>query len=171
MIRQTARRILVATTLILGASATLSPLAFAASENGGDQQGEMPAQETVAYTPATKFNFTAGTDMIGQSFGQVNVFSNSNAGWLLEVKSLQGGKLQHTTIGTANIGYALSVDGVAATVSTPDTYGNAKDVNTLTCAAVGGCNYNVTADILGVDSDGKPTGTYQDTITFRLTNK
>ncbi len=170
MIRQMTRRMVAVSMLLIGTGAALSPSVLAA-ENGGNQQGEMQAIETVAYTPAAKFNFTPGTAMTGQSFGNVNVRSNSNAGWTLDVKSLEGGKLKHLSIPTATITYALSVDSVATAVTTPDTYVNAKDLNTLTCAAVGGCDYAVTADIAGADSDGKPTGTYQDTITFKLTNK
>jgi len=170
MIRQSARRVVAATTLILGASAVLIPPALA-GESGGNQQGEMPAIETVNYTPAAKFNFTPGTTMTGQSFGSVNVRSNSGAGWLLEVKSLEGSVLKHTSITTATIAYSLSVDSVATAVTTADTYVTAKDVSTLTCSVPAGCDYNVTADIAGTETESKPTGTYQDTITFKLTNK
>lgn len=170
MSRNIARRILAASALVLGASASFSPAVMAA-ENGAAQQGEMPVVETVGYTPAAKFNFTPGTAMTSQSFGTVNVRSNANGGWLLEVKTLEQEKLAHSTLAGVSIAYSLKVDGVDIATTAANTYAQAKDTSTLTCAAVGGCDYNVTADIAVVDSNGKPAGTYQDTITFKLTNK
>ncbi len=170
MLRQTTRRVLLASTLLLGAGFGFSSSALAA-ENGSAQQGEMPIIETVTYSPATKFNFTANTAMTGQSFGTVNVQSNANAGWTLSVKSLKGAKLEHKTLTGTTIAYSLKVDGTGVDVSTADTYASAKDVSALTCAAAGGCDYNVTADITATESNGKPAGTYEDTITFKLVNK
>lgn len=170
MLRQTARRILLASTLVLGVSANLTSGVLAA-EDGGNQQGEVPIIETVDYVPASKFNFTPNTAMTGESFGTVNVQSNANGGWTLSVKSLKGANLENLTLTGTTIAYSLKVDNVSVDVSTPDTYAVAKDVSALTCSAAGGCTYNVTADITAAASNGKPAGTYQDTITFKLINK
>lgn len=170
MLRQTARRILLASTLVLGVSAGLAPSVLALDEDGSPQQGEVLPIEVVTYTPASKFDITADTAVSGQSFGTVNVHSNANGGWTLSVKSLTGGVLKHTVDATKTITYSLKVDGTGVGVGTANSYAQAKAVTTLTCAATGGCDYPVTADITAAATNGKPAGTYEDTITFKLVN-
>jgi hypothetical protein len=164
-------RTLTASGLVLSSALAFSPLAFAATDSSGNQQGEMQPIESIGYTPSAKFNLTPGVVMTDQDFGSVNVRSNSNTGWKLEVASTKGGLLEHATLTGTTIAYTLKVAGTSVDVSTPAAKAEAKNVTALTCAATGGCNYTVLGSIAASASDGKPSGTYQDTLTFTLTNQ
>jgi hypothetical protein len=166
---QTIRRTFIASGIALGAvAAAFSPAAFAAS-NAGDQSGSITTIETVAYTPATVFTITPNATMTDQSFGSVNVQSNSNTGWKLEVASTNGSFLKNGAIAT--IPYSLTVGGVSTNVSTAAAPVVAKNVAILTDAGSGGGNYPVLGTLTATDTNGKPAGTYVDTLTFTLTNQ
>lgn len=107
-----------------------------------------------------------------EDFGSVNVQSNDNAGWTLEVASTNGSYLENASVTpVAQIPYSLKVGGTAVTVSTALAKATVKDVSVLTDAAAGGGDYAVKGTIAAADSNGRPAGTYQDTLTFTLTNK
>ncbi len=166
---QTIRRTVIASGIALGAvAAAFSPAAFAATDND-TQSGSIAPIESVNYTPAGVLTIVPNTLQADTNFGSVNVQSNANGGWTLEVASTNGSILQNGSI--ADIAYTLKVAGNTVDVSAAGTPDIAKDVSVLTAAATGGANYAVLGSIAAADSNGKPHGTYSDTLTFTLTNK
>jgi hypothetical protein len=165
---QTILRTLIASGVVVGAVAALSPVAFAATDND-TQSGSITAIETVNYTAGGSLTIVPNTAQNDTNFGSVNVQSNANGGWILAVASTNGSILKNGAI--ADIAYTLKVDGAGVDVSTPATPITAKDVSVLTAAGTGGVNYPVLGTIAAADSNGKPAGTYSDTLTFTLTNK
>jgi hypothetical protein len=166
---QTIRRAFIASGIALGAvAAVFSPAAFAAT-SAGEQAGSITSVETVLYTPAAVFTITPNLTMTDQSFGVVNVQSNSVTGWNLQVASTNGSTLNNGAIAT--IPYTLTVGGATTNVGTAATPVTAQSFAVLTNAATGGGNYSVLGTIAALDTNGKPSGTYTDTLTFTLTNQ
>ncbi len=166
---KTILRTVIASGFVVGAVAALSPVAFAASSNG-TQSGSITTIETVAYTAGPSLTIAPNTLQADQDFGSVQVQSNSNNGWTLAVASTNGSILKNGAI--ASIAYTLKVDGTAVDVSTAATNVNTSlNPGSLTAAAGTGNNYLVKGSIAATDSNGKPAGTYSDTLTFTLTNK
>jgi hypothetical protein len=166
---QTILRTLIASGIVVGAVAALSPAAFAATDNA-TQSGSITAIETVDYVAGPSLTIVPNTLQADQNFGSVQVQSNSNNGWTLAVASTNGSVLKNGAI--AAIAYTLKVDGAAVDVSTAATPVNTSlDPASLTAAAGTGNNYLVKGSIAAIDSNGKPAGTYSDTLTFTLTNK
>lgn len=163
-------RNVIASGFVVGAFAALSPAVFAATSSD-TQSGTVAPIGTVSYTAGPSLTITPNAEQIDTNFGSVNVQSNSNAGWTLEVASANGGVLKNTAVATATIPYSLKVGGTSVDVSAAGVPDTAKDVSVLTNAAAGGGNYAVQGTIAAADSNGRPSGTYQDTLTFTLTNK
>lgn len=162
-------RTIIASGLVVGAVAALSPAAFAVDTDGGNQSGEVPVIETVDYTPGGSLAIVPNTAQPDTNFGSVNVQSNANNGWTLAVASTNGSLLKNGAI--ASIAYTLKVGGAAVNVSTPAAPVTALSPTVLTAAADPGVDYPVLGSIAAADSNGKPSGTYSDTLTFTLTNK
>lgn len=121
----------------------------------------------VHYTPSSTFtlNVTAGNS--NQDFGTVHVQSESPTGWILKVRSTQGGTLRHDT-SAYTIPYVLTIDG---DVVSPLAGGNdvtIRTTSTLTCAPPTGCNLPVRATIVASDIQSRPAGPYLDTLVFTL---
>lgn len=168
---KTILRNVIASGFVVGTFAALSPAAFAATSND-TQSGTVAPIGTVSYTAGPSLTITPNVDQTDTDFGSVNVQSNSNAGWTLEVASANGSMLKNTGVTpVATISYTLKVGGTSVDVSTAGTAVTAKDVSVLTDSADGGHDYAVQGTIAAAASDGRPSGTYEDTLTFTLTNK
>jgi Rieske Fe-S protein len=166
---QTILRTLIASGIVVGAVAALSPAAFAVGDNG-IQSGNIANIETVDYTAGGTVTITPNAAQTNQDFGSVNVKSNSPTGWDLTVGSLNTSKLLNADT-DEEIAYTLQIgafSGAAGTVASPVSVRNE---TTLTCAADTGCAIPVKGSIPATESNGKSAGIYSDTLTFTLTNQ
>jgi len=128
------------------------------------------AVEWVDYTASSTFTLDAEVGNPNQDFGSVYIESDSATGWILQVRSMQNGTLQHTSH-TSAIAYTLMVDGLQVGSLTSGSDVVVKSTNTLTCPPPGGCTYLVQANILAGDIAHQPSGNYTDTLVFTLTNQ
>lgn len=176
MSTQSIRRFLVASGLLVGVSAAGAPLALAQVTSGDDVGGTVDPINTVAYTaPLSNIALNPTSGNTGASFGDVTIQNNNAAGWTLAVKSLNGSQLKNLAgdliaYTNFNVAGGPSLDPGVIDVSLADTFTTVQTVADLQCADSTGCAYTLTADIASTAIDGKPAGTYNDTITFQLTS-
>lgn len=178
MLNATFRRILIASGLLIGASLVLSPSAMADSANG-NTSGTVDPINNVDYTPPAGATLNPSAGNADMGFGSLFIQNNDNDGWTLTVDSTNNGTLVDA-VSSAVIPYS-NLDFVDATSGTPLGNQSAVDVSgaaiqvygptSLTCADSTGCTVNLRADVSAGDIDGKPAGTYSDTLTFVLTNR
>jgi len=128
------------------------------------------AVEMVDYTASSTFILNLTTGNPNQDFGHVYVESDSATGWVLKVRSTQGGNLQHN-VQASDIAYTLTVDGIQVGSLSGGNDVTVKTTSTLTCPPPGGCSFSVQANISAAAIDGKASGTYSDTLIFTLTNQ
>ncbi len=129
----------------------------------------MSALEAVDYAPGSSFAFNPTTGNLNQDFGMVNVQSDSSTGWILQVRSMNNSALKHAQ-SNATIHYTVTVDGTSVDLSTGNDT-TAKTTTTLTCNLPGVCNYPVQGTISAGEIDGKPAGSYADTLVFTIINQ
>lgn len=132
--------------------------------------GAASAIEIIDYVASNTFILNVNTGNPNQDFGYVYVESDSEAGWVLKVRSVQGGNLQHSTH-AATVTYTLTVDGIQVGSLTGGTDVTVLTTSSLTCPPPGGCSLPVQATISAAAINGKPSGNYSDTLVFSLTNR
>ncbi|MFQ4137365.1 hypothetical protein PGN35_013695 [Nodosilinea sp. PGN35] len=124
----------------------------------------------VAYTPSTTFILNLSAGNLNQDFGTVHIQSDSATGWVLLVRSTQGGALYHGTQ-PVSVPYTLTVDGLQVGSLAGGDDVTALTASTLTCPPPAGCTLPVRATALIHDLAGKPAGSYSDTLVFTLINQ
>ncbi|MFH7243459.1 MAG: hypothetical protein ACHWZW_11470 [Spirulina sp.] len=124
-------------------------------------------EPTVDFTPASSFTLSLTSGNPNQDFGVVHVQSDSATGWVLRVRSLRGGVIKHETH-TATVPYSLAVDGLQVGSLAGGNEVTVMTTTGLTCAAPTGCTFPVRATMMAGDVQGKPSGSYTDTLTFTL---
>lgn len=122
----------------------------------------------VDYTPSTTFTLNPSAGNLNQDLGVVQVQSDSPNGWILKVRSTERGTLRHVTHPSA-VPYTLIIDGVQVSSLTSGEDVTALTKSALTCDT--GCTLSVQATMLASDIDGKPSGSYSDTLVFTLVNQ
>lgn len=128
------------------------------------------ALDIVDYTPSTSFTLNLSAGNPNQDFGTVHIQSDSATGWVLFVRSTQGGKLYHDTH-PSTVPYSLTVDGIQVSSLAGGSDVTALTTSTLTCPPPTGCTLPVRATALASDITGKPSGSYSDTLVFTLINQ
>ncbi len=128
------------------------------------------ALEIIDYTPGTSFTLNPSAGNPNQDFGTVHIQSDSATGWVLRVRSTQGGTLSHGTHPSA-VPYTLTVDGIQVSNLAGGNNVTALTTSTLTCPPPTGCTLPVRATALASDIAGKPSGSYSDTLVFTLNNQ
>ncbi|WP_155523969.1 hypothetical protein [Nodosilinea nodulosa] len=128
------------------------------------------ALEIIDYTPSTTFTLSSSVGNLNQDFGTVHIQSDSATGWVLLVRSTQGGKLYQGTHSSA-VPYSLTVDGLQVSSLAGGGDVTALTVSSLTCSPPSGCTLPVRATALTSDVAGKPAGPYSDTLVFTLINQ
>lgn len=128
------------------------------------------ALETIQYTPGSSFTINLTSGNPNQDFGVVHLQSDSPMGWVLRVRSLQQGMLKHEA-DMGGIAYSLTVNDIPV-----DSLAGGNEVNVitttgLTCDQPTGCSYPVRATILSGGLQGRPSGSYSDTLVFTLINQ
>ena len=127
------------------------------------------AVEIVESTASSTFTLNVDAGNLNQDFGTVHIQSDS-AGWILLVRSTQGSTLSHSNHPSA-VPYTLTVDGIQVNSLTGGNDVVALTTSTLSCPPPVGCTLPVRATILASDTDGKPSGSYSDTLVFTLINQ
>ena len=127
------------------------------------------ALEIIDYTPSTSFTLNRSAGNPNQDFGTVHIQSDSATGWVLLVRSSQGGNLYHGTHPSA-VPYTLTVDGLQVSSLASGSDVTALTTSTLTCPPPTGCTLPVRATALASNIAGKPSGSYSDTLVFTLIN-
>jgi len=122
---------------------------------------------TVDYTPSASFTLNPTSGNPNQDFGVVHVQSDSATGWVLRVRSLRGGVIKHETH-PATVPYSLTVNGLQVGRLAGGNAVTVMTTTSLTCAAPTGCTFPVRATMMAGDVQGKPSGSYTDTLTFTL---
>ena len=128
------------------------------------------ALEIVDYIPGASFTLNPSAGNPNQDFGTVHIQSDSATGWVLRVRSTQGGKLSHSTYPSA-VPYTLTVDDFQVGNLAAGNDVTALTASTLTCSPPTGCTLPVRATMLTSDIAGKPSGSYSDTLVFTLINQ
>ncbi len=128
------------------------------------------ALDIVDYTPGSSFTLSLSAGNPNQDFGTVHIQSDSATGWVLLVRSTQGGKLSHGTHPSA-VPYTLTVDGIQVNNLAGGNDVTVLTKSTLTCPPPTGCTLPVRATALASDIAGKPSGSYSDTLVFTLNNQ
>lgn len=128
------------------------------------------ALDIVDYTPGSSFTLSLSAGNPNQDFGTVHIQSDSATGWVLLVRSTQGGNLSHGTYPSA-VPYTLTVDGVQVSNLAGGNDVTALTTSTLTCPPPTGCTLPVRGTALASDIAGKPSGSYSDTLVFTLNNQ
>lgn len=124
----------------------------------------------VDYTPSTSFTLSRSAGNPNQDFGTVHIQSDSATGWVLRVRSTQGGKLYHGTHPSA-VPYTLTVGGIQVGSLVGGSDVTALTTLILTCPPPTGCTLPVRVTTLASDIAGKPSGSYSDTLVFTLVNQ
>lgn len=124
----------------------------------------------VQYTPSQTFTLNVATGNSQQDFGSVHIQSDSPNGWILRVRSTQSGALSHGTH-SYTIPYALTVDGELISNLSSGNDITVRTTSTLTCDAPSGCNLPVQVTLVASDIQGRPAGSYSDTLVFTLINQ
>ncbi|QQE67581.1 hypothetical protein GFS31_42940 (plasmid) [Leptolyngbya sp. BL0902] len=124
-------------------------------------------EPTVDYTSPSSFTINPTSGNPNQDFGVVRVQSDSATGWVLRVRSLRGGVLKHESH-PATVPYSLTVDGIQVGSLVGGNAVTVMTTTSLTCAAPTGCTFPVRATIMSGEAQGKPSGSYTDTLTFTL---
>lgn len=127
------------------------------------------AVEIVDYTASSTFTLDPSVGNPNQDLGMVHIQSDSATGWVLLVRSTQGGKLSHSTHPSA-VAYSLTIDGIPVGSLAGGGDVTVRNTSTLTCPPSTGCNLLVRATALASDIAGKPAGSYSDTLVFTLNN-
>lgn len=128
------------------------------------------ALDIVDYTPSTSFTLNLSAGNPNQDFGTVHIQSDSATGWVLLVRSTQGGNLSHGNHPSA-VPYTLTIDGIQVSSLAGGDDVTALTTSTLTCPPPTGCTLPVRATVLASDIAGKPAGSYSDTLIFTLINQ
>lgn len=128
------------------------------------------ALDIVDYTPSTTFTLNPSAGNPNQDFGTVHIQSESSSGWVLLVRSTQGGNLSHGTHPSA-IPYTLTIDGIQVSSLAGSNDVTVLTTSTLTCPPPIGCTLPVRATALASNITGKPAGSYTDTLVFTLINQ
>ncbi|MEA5448721.1 hypothetical protein VB780_09100 [Leptolyngbya sp. CCNP1308] len=128
------------------------------------------ALEIIDYTPSSSFTLSLSAGNPNQDFGTVHIQSDSANGWVLRVRSIQRGKLSHSTHPSA-VPYTLTVDGLQVSSLASGDDVQVQTASTLTCPPPTGCTLPVRATALASDIAGKPAGSYSDTLVFTLINQ
>jgi hypothetical protein len=151
-------------TLLLTALLTLGLTAKAGSTGTIIISGTvLPVNDIVITTlaDASNLNITAGE--VGKLVATVSETSNNLTGYRIKMKSLNGGKLNHTVDSSKNTTYTVSYNGgsyMALSTSDQDVK-NVGSLNGLT-TQVSQVKVDVTAYPIA------PAGTYTDTITVTI---
>lgn len=124
-------------------------------------------EPTVDFIPASSFTLNGTSGNPNQDFGVVHVQSDSATGWVLRVRSLRGGVIKHETH-PATVPYSLTVNGLQVGRLAGGNAVTVMTTTSLTCAAPTGCTFPVRATMMAGDVQGKPSGSYTDTLTFTL---
>lgn len=124
----------------------------------------------IDYIPSSIFTLSLSAGNSNQDFGTVHIQSDSATGWVLMVRSAQGGSLYHGTYPSA-VPYSLTVDGIQVSSLVGGADVTALTASTLTCPPPTGCTLPVRATALASDIAGKPAGSYSDTLVFTLINQ
>lgn len=128
------------------------------------------ALETVQYTPGSAFTINLTSGNPNQDFGVVHLQSDSPRGWVLRVRSLQQGMLKHEA-DLGGIAYSLTVNGIQVDSLAGGNEVTVTTTTGLTCAPPTGCTFLVQATLLPGDLQGRPSGSYSDTLVFTLVNQ
>ena len=128
------------------------------------------ALEVIDYAPGASFTLNPSAGNPNQDFGTVHIQSDSATGWVLRVRSTEGGKLSHGTHPSA-VAYSLTIDGIQVGSLAGGGDVTALTASTLTCPPPSGCTLPVRATALASDITGKPSGSYSDTLVFTLINQ
>lgn len=126
------------------------------------------ALDVVSYTPGKPFRFNPISGNPNQDFGTVTIQSDNPTGWVLRVRSNNQGAFRHSG-SVYTIQYSLTVDGTVVDLS--DAEATAKVSTTSLCYEPGGCSYSLQGTMTAAEIDGKPAGSYTDTLTFTLINQ
>jgi len=124
----------------------------------------------VDYTSGATFTLNLSAGNPNQDFGEVHIQSDNATGWVLLVRSSQGGKLSHGTHPSA-VPYTLTVDGIQVNNLAGGSDVTVRNESTLTCPPPTGCTLLVRGTALASDIAGKPSGSYSDTLVFTLVNQ
>lgn len=124
-------------------------------------------EPTVDFIPASSLTLNGTSGNPNQDFGVVYVQSDSATGWVLRVRSLRGGVIKHETH-PATVPYSLTVNGLQVGRLAGGNAVTVMTTTSLTCAAPTGCTFPVRATMMAGDVQGKPSGSYTDTLTFTL---
>ncbi len=128
------------------------------------------ALDIIDYTPSTSFALILSTGNPNQDLGTVHIQSDSATGWVLLVRSTQGGNLSHNTHPSA-VPYTLTIDGIQVSSLAGSNDVTVLTTSTLTCPPPIGCTLPVRATALASNITGKPAGSYTDTLIFTLINQ
>ena len=128
------------------------------------------ALSIINYIPNNSFVLDITSSNLNQNFGTVNVQSSNPTGWVLKVKSAQGGHLNHATH-YFSVPYILTVNGIVVGNLASGTDVEVMTTSTLTCETLTGCTFPVQATISANNINAKPAGHYSDTLVFSLVNK
>ncbi|WP_156119719.1 hypothetical protein [Leptolyngbya sp. KIOST-1] len=125
------------------------------------------ALSKVTYTASATFTLNPSAGNPNQDFGTVHIQPVSATGWVLRVRSTQGGALRHSSH-PSTVSYTLFVNGtqVGSLASGSDTAVLTGSV--LSCPPLIGCTLAVRATISTDNIARVPAGSYSDTLVFTL---
>lgn len=165
-------RVLLASGLVLTSLVGFGSAAFAQTSDGGIITGNIPVEQTIAFTPEASVEVTANLASQDLVFGSVE--AGSNVTWDMSAKSANAGLLEHTVDASQTISYQLEVSQVA-------DLGTSEGFVTLTVANTDYPVYDGGTDSTGLtatnvtlklgDTTSKKAGNYTDTVTLTIAPK
>lgn len=173
MFAKTFRNSLLASSLLIGASLLIAPVAMAAEDDlsvndDGDVTGVVHLINEITFAPAEPTPIVADTGATGFVMGELSLRNNHANGWTLSVESANEGKLingDHVIEYTNLI--ADSVEGETTNNFVNPATGGSLIVADYTAAVAAGVDeVQVKADI--ASGQHVPAGEYTDTLTFTL---
>lgn len=125
------------------------------------------ASDVVQYHPGSPFRLDPNPGNNTHDFGTIHIESDNSSGWTLQVQSSNEGTLSHSSA-QASIPYILQIDGNTVNNLSSGHSVTVQSASRLTCSPPDGCDYQVEGFISSNDIDGKPSGSYSDTLIFTL---
>jgi hypothetical protein len=158
----------------LGMAIAIFSAIFPSVAQADNVYADLPTLNAIAFVPSrgttgTAILLTTNTALPLTSVGNVNVSSNTIAGFTVEVESTNAGLLKRAT--GEGMAYTLNYNSSEKGQITIKTVVESPAALNTDCADASGCDRDVKIAISQSEVSSKPAGFYSDTLTFTLTNK
>jgi len=166
-LRQISTRALLTLGLTVGAMT-----AFTSAVKAEEVFVNNPATGSVAFTQTagaagSKLGVTLASGLASTKIGDLNVKSNSAAGYTVKATSDNAGKFLQ---GANEIAYTMQFAAFNAVIGTDTVIEDVSLLNT-DAASVSGLTRDVSVTVANTAVQGKPSGDYTDTVTFAFVTK